>query len=215
MKSQSIGRKTKRFFVLDDHTLSYFDNEEEATLENAIPKETLEIDDQSKLRIGTHFKSHCISLKTPHNALWFTAKTEELEREWYHELEYVINRFANKNILQACLINPSSSPLSDSAIDDPAISKVVSNDSPVTVTEYTWTPLRSGFTLIAVDAIAESAHKVQRSNHLSSSSSSGISSSSSSSMMIISTAALFGKPGDYVLECVNGCNQTLIYQVRY
>jgi hypothetical protein len=66
MKSQSIGTRTRRFFVLRDHLLSYYTSKpssEEEVLENFSPN-SLHLTGTSTVELSSYYFSRCIMITT-------------------------------------------------------------------------------------------------------------------------------------------------------
>jgi hypothetical protein len=80
MKSQKIGRQTRRFFVLRDHYLSYHKdkptNEEEVSTFNA---NTLLLTEDTSIQISRKLLTRCLTITTPSDTLWIKLKNDQTQ----------------------------------------------------------------------------------------------------------------------------------------
>jgi hypothetical protein len=194
MKSQSLGRKTNRYFILRDQLVTYHKSEEEATGSNgsssliedpqAMRKDgqdhSVSLCGSTVLRVGTHHRSPCVSLKSPRDMLWFKAENSDVDAAWMAEIQFSVNQLWKQNSLRNCLNGDFGPFLNDygSATSSIASSATTSSSgspptykptcklsasspmggaSDIPITEYVWFNDPPGYNLACVDAVAASA----------------------------------------------------------
>lgn len=90
MKSQQMGRRTRRFFVLRDNYLSY--HKDRPTVEED-PEEhdsqnTLVLTANSTVEVGRKFLTRCLIVSTPADTLWIRVRGDYAQEavKWLTEL---------------------------------------------------------------------------------------------------------------------------------
>jgi hypothetical protein len=266
MKSQTLGRMKKRFFVLVDDELTYYKRVPEASSYHPRPevfsiasgctsshnnssyrsnssgggerrdsgdsdgigedgdqrsprdpqdpnKTSLRICEQTSIKVGTHFKYRCLSLKTPTNILWFTGENADVESVWMNEINTVVNHLGHRQALRKCLTEDYSWTNSTSISRDEATagststasssssSSTGSVDHPTKIDEVLWFNDPPGYNLVAVDAVERELVKT---------SSEITEPDGARSGDYVVTAAIFGKTGDYYLEATLASEQKIV-----
>jgi hypothetical protein len=89
MKTQKMGRATRRFFVLRDHYLSYHNGKPHSEEDvSTFSPNTLVITEDTTVVVGRRLLVRCLIVTTPEDKLWIRVRGEDTDDavKWLSEL---------------------------------------------------------------------------------------------------------------------------------
>ncbi len=106
MKSQKMGRQTRRFFVLRDHYLSYHAEKPKVEEEvSSFNQNTLLLTEDTTVAIGRKMLARCLIVTTPADTLWIRLRNDYTQEavKWMDQLNKSIQFLQRRKYLSLSL----------------------------------------------------------------------------------------------------------------